>query len=482
MPSKPKPDNGAPADLVGPLWVAEDGRLSFQLTANAHGDVEIDLWRRLGPERWLQRRPTSWTPRQQDDSPIARRRLDTLQAEIDAPGLGPTYDLLFAQANDGANDGASDSATRHGGFQWVGRQADTPLAELRAFPELGASFYEAVLGPYDDAIEEEREGTAWAMPYSTFRPANAQQVAAHAAYERGPIADLDAWWRRHRRVVAALGSAGQRAWAAGAVADRVGYAFASGYQEALAAALAATTAASAGLTPPLRALCVTELGGNRPADLQTTLQPVEGGVHVRGQKRFSTLGTAAGELWVVGRWLAPSAEAGRLGAVRLAPTDAGVALSPMHVGAFCPEIPHASVEVDAVVPGERVFAGDAWAELVKPFGALEDALVRCAICAQLASHGRDAGWPRATLELLDDAAGALAAFDDPGQVRRERWAALEDACRQADAAIAAADAAFAASADAGALHGPADRWRRDKALLRVAGHRRAARLAATSER
>lgn len=462
---------GRPDDLIGPLWVAEDRGKSFQAARGAAGDVTLTLWRGFGPEPLLACRPVSWSPRRREGSEIARERLDVLQAEIGAPGLGPTYDLLIARAN--------DDERRHGGFQWVGRDAATPLADLRAFPELGASFYEAVLGAFDDAIEREREDTAWAMPYSTFCPANAQQVAAHAAYERGPIGDLAAWWQRHQRVVVAMSRPGQRAWAAGAVADRVGYAFASGYQEALAAALVAVDRTGSGaLSPRLRALCVTELGGNRPRDLQTTLQPVEGGVHVRGAKRYSTLGTAADELWVVGRWLAPSPAAGRLGAVRLLPTDAGVELSPMHVGAFCPEIPHASVQIDAVVAADRALDADAWEALVKPFGALEDALVRCAVCAQLASHGRAAEWPLGTIEQLDDAAGQLAGFDTPERVQRAHWAALEAACRQADDALAAADAAFAAAPDAGALRGPADRWRRDKALLRVAGQRRAARLAA----
>src|SRR5882762_6575046 len=89
-----------------------------------------------------------------------------------------------------------------------------------------------------------------------------------------PVAEcgtVGEWWPRWRRIAATHRAPFERAVAGGADADRVGWAFASGYQAALRA-----------LEPSLpddaiAALCVTEAEGNFPRAIRTTLTPTEGG-------------------------------------------------------------------------------------------------------------------------------------------------------------------------------------------------------------
>ena len=82
----------------------------------------------------------------------------------------------------------------------------------------------------------------------------------------GPVTSLDAWWDRHRALSALVPI--DRALVAGFVMDRLGYAFASGYQAAGAALF--------GDQGEPGALCATEAGGVHPRAIETRLE-LEGG-------------------------------------------------------------------------------------------------------------------------------------------------------------------------------------------------------------
>ncbi len=96
---------------------------------------------------------------------------------------------------------------------------------------------------------------------------------------------LERWWSMYQDLT---GSSGERARAGGRASDRLGFAFASGYQAA------AERMFGAGRKT---ALCATEAGGNHPRRIQTTL--LDG--RVTGEKTFVTLGTHADRLAVVAR-------------------------------------------------------------------------------------------------------------------------------------------------------------------------------------
>lgn len=128
----------------------------------------VSVWARLRGTRFLTDAPAVWhAPKPgAEDSDRARDRLGLLQVETGAPGLGSTYDLMLATARTGS-----------GKYDWVRVSEGTPRAALRLFPEGGASYWEAVLGPWDDVVETIRDADGWMQPLATWRPARGEGEA-----------------------------------------------------------------------------------------------------------------------------------------------------------------------------------------------------------------------------------------------------------------------------------------------------------------
>lgn len=127
----------------------------------------VSVSRRRGQKLLVAGRPAKWIPPKDgaEHSAVARDRLGYLQIELGEPGLGSTYDLMVAVK------GAAG-----GKFDWVRAPTAVPRAQLRLFPEGGASFYEAVLGAWDDFVEAIRDGDRWMHPLSTWLPAEGEDV------------------------------------------------------------------------------------------------------------------------------------------------------------------------------------------------------------------------------------------------------------------------------------------------------------------
>jgi hypothetical protein len=188
--------------------------------------------------------------------------------------------------------------------------------------------------------------------------------------------------------------------AAGFRADRLGYAFASGYVCALEHLLP-----DLGGVPA--ALAVTEAGGNRPRNIETTLAPEGDAFRLSGEKSFVTLGAAAEQLIIIARD-ATVTDRVALVAVRIPTARVGLTLVQAPATPFVPEIPHsratfAGVRVDA----EERLAGDGYLTLMKPFRTVEDVHVHAAILGLLVRYGRLSVWPHGVIERLVAAIVAL---------------------------------------------------------------------------
>src|SRR5262245_27952435 len=106
--------------------------------------------------------------------------------------------------------------------------------------------------------------------------------------------DLIAWWDATARHRAAWTDPFDRALAGGACADRLGFAFAAGYAEALRVLVPDLPPGS------ITALCATEEGGAHPRAIRTRLVEVAPGRHeLSGRKRWATIASAASSLLVV---------------------------------------------------------------------------------------------------------------------------------------------------------------------------------------
>lgn len=279
-----------------------------------------------------------------------------------------------------------------------------------------------------------------------------------------PCEDVGAWVSAHRARIAEAASPWDAAVRGGVAADRVGYAFAGGYQAALWALV------------PMRdrgrmaALCATEPGGAHPRAIATT---IESGV-LRGEKTFVTLGSQAEDLYVLAR--EGSSERAPLVLARVERDAPGLAWTVFPPMPFVPEIPHASVLLQDVRAFE-VLPGDGWADYVKPFRTVEDVHVHGALLAWLGASALRHGFERATVERILALLTTFTALSAADPSSPSTHIALGGALALARALVDELDAQWERA--------PEDeraRWRRDRKLLDVAGKARALRLERAWER
>lgn len=288
--------------------------------------------------------------------------------------------------------------------------------------------------------------------------------------------DVPAWWRWElaRRKARPGGSAFGLAVAGGLEADRLGWALASGYQAALRSMIPDLPGDS-----PL-AFCISEADGNSPKAIRSNLEPDGDGFLLSGEKRWSTLGPAAGLLLVAAREpLAPGATRPSIRLVRV-PADApGVEFIPMPEADFTPEVPHARIRLEGVrvAPG-ALLPGDGYERFVKPFRTIEDILVTAAELAYLLAEAGRRGWPR---EWRERALATLLALE--ALAGRDRMA---PATHVGLAGAMAAWSGLVGEATAHFAQGPQDdaarRWARDSRLFEIPFKARALRTARAWER
>ncbi|MFS8066507.1 MAG: acyl-CoA dehydrogenase family protein [Byssovorax sp.] len=284
------------------------------------------------------------------------------------------------------------------------------------------------------------------------------------------VASMSAWWERHQAIVARGGATIDHAILGGFAADRLGYAFASGYQAALRQ-----------LAPDLPAdrlasLCVTERGGGHPRAIESQLTPVTPDgeeLLLRGSKRWATISDVAGVLLVAATLGAPDDRGRpRIRVVRVEADLPGVAIAPMPPTPFTPEILHGELRFDDVrVEASALLPGDGYERYIKPFRTLEDLHVNGALFGYLLGEARRGGSPRALLERLAALLTTLRALaaSDPSDAGVH--VALAGALHTAGPLVTDLEASWALAA------GPSYAlWQRDRLLLGIAESARARRL------
>lgn len=283
------------------------------------------------------------------------------------------------------------------------------------------------------------------------------------------IADEDAWWQTHLAVTHGATPAAA-AVLGGFAADRLAYAFGSGYTAALRQLLGADQA------PLRRALCATEAEGAHPSKLQCTLTlDDEGGGRITGDKSFATLGHLADELLVVA--VTGRDEQGRncLRVARIPAAREGVSFGEAVRPTFVPELPHAPVRLREVrVEPHELLPGDGYLSVLKPFRTIEDTHVFLAVLGWLTKIGRHVGWPHEFVErglsliagLMPVAASSLPLSPALHRVLGGLLAASNEHLIRLESSVA-----WRAVAEQDRV-----RWARDRRILEVAGEARGARL------
>lgn len=275
------------------------------------------------------------------------------------------------------------------------------------------------------------------------------------------------WWPRWLAIAARHRASIDRAVAGGCDADRLGWAFAAGYQAALRALLPSLA------DDVLAALCVTESEGNHPKAIRTALTPDGAGFCISGEKRWTTLGPDGGLFILIAREAGSREERPSLKAVLVRSGMPGLSVLPMPPARFVPEVPHARISLEYVrVEPDAVLAGDAYERYVKPFRTVEDIHVHAATLAYLLAEARARGWPAAWVERTVAALQALARLAALDPLAPATHIALAGALAIGHGLIEEAEHHWAGRDDE-----PARRWRRDRELMGVASSARERRLA-----
>jgi alkylation response protein AidB-like acyl-CoA dehydrogenase len=284
-----------------------------------------------------------------------------------------------------------------------------------------------------------------------------------------------------------------RALVGGAHADRLGFAFAAGYAEALRALVPSAT--------DVMALCATEDGGNQPRAIKTTLTRRDGVHVITGKKKWATGASAAASLLVVASvgtadavaqapsgtapaaGTAPATAAGTapatgtaatgrnlLRVVKVSTAAPGLRITPTSAP-FVPEIPHAEVELDHVpVADADILPGDGYDDYLKPFRTVEDVHVHAALAGYLIGVARRRGWHDLVERWLAVALAArsVALIDAKAPTTH---VALAGVLTLATREVEEIEARWRAQVD-DPEHA---RWQRDRPLLQVAMAARTAR-------
>lgn len=280
-----------------------------------------------------------------------------------------------------------------------------------------------------------------------------------------PLDDVAAAWTRHRVAAKRFEQPVEVAIAGGFGADRLGFAFLSGYQEALRT-----------LVPDLPedelvAMCATEEGGGHPAAIRTTLTERDGAWVLDGTKSFATMGSYARRLVVIASAGTAPDGRNRLRACMVETNDAGVHLTDHPALAFAPEVPHASVTLTGVPAS--LLPGDGYLDYLKPFRTIEDIHVLAATLGWLVRVARVSDWPRASRQRLLTLVAAVRGLDIDAPGAAGVHIALGGVFDSFGAVLAEIEPLWQ-SADPVTRQ----RWERDRPLLATAGRVRAQRLTA----
>ncbi len=296
---------------------------------------------------------------------------------------------------------------------------------------------------------------------------SASQATAQACES---VAD---WWPRHCAIAREHPDPIHQAIVGGFVADRVGWAFASGYQAALRALFPDAPA------DRICALCVTEADGNSPKAIKSRLTKDGAGWLLNGAKRWSTLGPDGSLFFVAARDEAASRERAAIRIARVDSIAPGLKIETVPATKFVPEVPHAQLQFENLkVAAGALLPGDGYADYVKPFRTVEDIHVQAAVLSYLMREGQRLSWPQGWLERLSALLASLGKIADMPAAHAETHIALAGALAIGAELMRETDALWLQAASEPA----ALRWQRDKELLQVAGKARDLRTQRAWER
>jgi len=291
--------------------------------------------------------------------------------------------------------------------------------------------------------------------------------------QAAPCETVSEWWPRYRLIAAEHPATIYQAIVGGFAADRVGWAFASGYQAALHALFPDAPG------DRICALCVTEADGNSPKAIRSSLRRSGDGWILNGSKRWTTLGPDGSLFFVAARDEAASMERPAVKVVKVLSGSPGLSIQVMPPTKFVPEVPHAQLKFENLkIADTAILPGDGYTKYVKPFRTVEDIHVNAAIVSYLAREAHRLDWPKHWIERAAALLASLQELSRANPSAPETHIALAGALAIGGGLIAETGAFWEAAASDPAT----ERWKRDRELLKVASSARELRTTRAWER
>ena len=301
------------------------------------------------------------------------------------------------------------------------------------------------------------------------------------AIDETPIGGIDDWKARFEKAAASFPDRFNDldiAVVGGFIADRVAYAFLSGYRGAV-------RRIAPGLpTDKIVAYCVTEEKGNHPRTIESALvetDEVSGDEAVRrlnGAKKFVTCADKA-EILLVAASVGTGGDGRNI--IKMVTVESGaegVTLMPTMDLPFIPEIPHSGVLFENVaVSKSQILPGDGYTKYIKSFRTVEDIHVMGGVLGYLFRAASIFGWPKEVVQKLISLIFNLRALSNEDPLSPAVHLTLSSVLLTLNEFVN----------EIGPLWERADdetrrMWERDRALLKVAEKAREMRLARAWER
>jgi acyl-CoA dehydrogenase len=280
---------------------------------------------------------------------------------------------------------------------------------------------------------------------------------------------VDNWWSVYQELCETESNGAIRAVLGGFAADRVAFAFASGYESALVHLLGTHHCSHK------TAFCATEgTAGAHPKSIQTTLSQKEDGQwKLHGSKGFVTLGSMAEQLVVVAS-LGWEQGQNHLQVVQIPASRQGIRMTNLPTLPMVPEIPHAGVVFENVsVSASELLPGDGYQDFLKPFRTIEDCYVHLGLLGYAVQVARRGGWRAEVVEQAIGLIGSLLTLVQQDLRSPEAHRYLHGIITSTSQWLAEREQEKAWEQLEPEV---VQRWQRDQTLLKVAGKARAARI------
>jgi hypothetical protein len=227
-------------------------------------------------------------------------------------------------------------------------------------------------------------------------PDDARMVLLDLLLARPEVAECDTlprWLPLWRAATTAHGRYGPyvSAVAAALRADRVAWAFFSGYQGAISAGFTGGVVNAGSRTA---AFCANE-SGRKLTEIATSLHKSDGALRLQGRKSWVLAGLDDLDLFVLARVAdGPASGPGSLAIVKVPANAQGVELGVPRPQSVVPELPHSEVSFsDVPIANDQLLEGDGYRDYARPFRLREDVFVTGCTLAYLLAQGHLAEWP-----------------------------------------------------------------------------------------